>query len=121
MCQLRDLRLVQSRGDCPRPPPWRVAQRYSPWICYSLESPSEYIIGVLTFVDSRRTLGCRTLVLFKGAGFDFSGSGLPCATLCGASMDAVTSISSPSVVIDGVLFLEPPVLASALLKCWIKS
>jgi len=33
---------------------------------------TEYIIRVLIFVGSRRVRGCRTLVVFKGAGFDVS-------------------------------------------------
>ena len=52
--------------------------------------------------------GCRTLVLFKGAGFDFSAapSFLLCAILCGGFTDAETFILSPSVVIGAGAILE---------------
>src|SRR5260370_6043204 len=60
----------------------------------------EYIIRARPFVGSRCRRGCRTLVPFNGAVFDFA---LPltfsCATVCSASMDAAISTSSPSAVI----------------------
>src|SRR5258708_31653568 len=67
----------------------------------SSKTPSEYIIRALPFVGSRRMRGCRTLVLFKGAGFDFSAASalFLCAILGGAFTGAETFISSPSVVI----------------------
>jgi len=67
----------------------------------SSKTPSEYIIRALPFVGSRRMRVCRTLVLFKGAGFDFSAASalFLCAILGGAFTGAETFISSPSVVI----------------------
>jgi hypothetical protein len=61
----------------------------------SSKTPNEYIIRVLSFVGSRRTRGCRTLVPFKGAGFDFSAAPgfLSCAILCGAFTGAEPFIS----------------------------
>ena len=46
-------------------------------------------------------MGAAPLVLFKGAGFDFSAASalFLCAILCGAFTGAETFISSPSVVI----------------------
>jgi len=41
-------------------------------VCSSSKPPSEYIICARPFVGRRRMRGCRILVLFKGAGFDFS-------------------------------------------------
>src|SRR6266403_408299 len=50
----------------------------------------EYIIVVLTLVDSRCRRGCRILVLFKGAVFDFALqlAVCLCATVCSVSMGA---------------------------------
>src|SRR5207237_7425812 len=41
-----------------------------PLLCWTI-ALGEYIIRALTFVGSRCTRGCRILVGFKGAGFDF--------------------------------------------------
>jgi hypothetical protein len=51
--------------------------------------------------------GCRTLVFFKGAGFDFALAGsLPCSTNCGAITGEATCTSLLLVVIVAVPFLE---------------
>ena len=70
-------------------------------ISCSSRTPNEYIIRALSFVGSRCMRGCRTLVLFKGAGFDVSAASafLLCAILCGAFTGVETFILSPSVVI----------------------
>jgi len=82
----------------------------------SSKTPNEYIIRVLSFVGSRRTRGCRTLVLFKGAGFDFSAvpGFLLCAILCDAFTGAETFISSPSVVIGAGAIWEPTARGTVL-------
>jgi hypothetical protein len=63
-------------------------------VCSSSKPLSEYIICARPFVGRRGTRGCRILLLFKGAGFDFSAAAafLLCAILCGVSTGAETFI-----------------------------
>src|SRR5712671_426639 len=62
---------------------------------------AEYVIREPILVDSRCRRGCRILVLFKGAVFDFAlqFAVCLCVTVCSVSMGAAIFISLPSVAI----------------------
>ncbi len=72
---------------------------------FFVETPKEYIIRVLSFVDTRRV---PHPLVFKGAVFDFSAVRffLLCAIPCCAFTDAETFISSPSIVTGAGRILE---------------
>jgi len=72
---------------------WECGRRVEQRILLIHVTPGEYIIRARRFAGRGCRNGCRILVVFKDAGFEFSADrGFPaCATRCGDIADAAIS------------------------------